>query len=203
MTNNYTKTVWVDGSAPAVSASNLGNIEDGVYDAHEGQLDRPIYRGGLHLLRATSDTVTSANTTSTSFVTHGGLRDFYIEKSESNSDLLISCLATCYVYHSGTASGGLRDIDVAYAVQFAGASGEGHRLAWHHFNRTMEHHAVGGTQLFKASSISDIQMTGSLQITPQWAHANATEVRTDTFDSASFDVWELPAGSSPKINAAS
>ena len=29
----YTKTVWVDGSAPAISAANLNNIEQGVYDS--------------------------------------------------------------------------------------------------------------------------------------------------------------------------
>ena len=29
----YTKTVWVDGSAPAISAANLNKIEQGVYDS--------------------------------------------------------------------------------------------------------------------------------------------------------------------------
>ena len=29
----YTKTVWVDGSAPAISAANLNNMEQGVYDS--------------------------------------------------------------------------------------------------------------------------------------------------------------------------
>lgn len=27
----YTKTAWVDGSAPAVSAANLNKIENGIY----------------------------------------------------------------------------------------------------------------------------------------------------------------------------
>jgi hypothetical protein len=29
----YTKTVWVDGSAPAISAANLNNLEQGVFDS--------------------------------------------------------------------------------------------------------------------------------------------------------------------------
>lgn len=30
----YTKTTWVDGSAPAINASNLNKIEQGIADAH-------------------------------------------------------------------------------------------------------------------------------------------------------------------------
>ncbi len=30
----YTKTVWVNGAAPAISAENLNKIEQGIYDAH-------------------------------------------------------------------------------------------------------------------------------------------------------------------------
>lgn len=36
MTAPYTKTVWVDDSPPAISATNLGHLEQGVYDATEG-----------------------------------------------------------------------------------------------------------------------------------------------------------------------
>lgn len=32
----YTKTVWVEGGEPAISAQNLNKIEAGIYDAHEG-----------------------------------------------------------------------------------------------------------------------------------------------------------------------
>ena len=31
----YTKTTWVNGSAPGISAENLNHIEDGIYTAHQ------------------------------------------------------------------------------------------------------------------------------------------------------------------------
>lgn len=33
---SYTKTTWVDNSAPAINAENLNKIEQGIYDATEG-----------------------------------------------------------------------------------------------------------------------------------------------------------------------
>lgn len=30
----YTKTVWVNDTTPALNAANLGNLEDGVFNAH-------------------------------------------------------------------------------------------------------------------------------------------------------------------------
>ncbi len=36
MTAPYTKTIWVDDSAPAVSAANLDKIEEGIKDATDG-----------------------------------------------------------------------------------------------------------------------------------------------------------------------
>ena len=31
---NYTKTNWENNKAPAINASHLNNIEDGIYNAH-------------------------------------------------------------------------------------------------------------------------------------------------------------------------
>lgn len=38
----YTKTTWVDNSAPAIDAENLNKIEQGIYDAHTGKQDRLV-----------------------------------------------------------------------------------------------------------------------------------------------------------------
>jgi hypothetical protein len=35
----FVKTTWVDGSAPAITATQLNRIEDGVGDAHSGAID--------------------------------------------------------------------------------------------------------------------------------------------------------------------
>lgn len=35
----YTKTTWVDGSAPAITAAQLNRMEDGIDDAHTGAID--------------------------------------------------------------------------------------------------------------------------------------------------------------------
>ena len=37
---SYTKTTWVDNSAPAINAENLNKIEQGIYDATEGLADK-------------------------------------------------------------------------------------------------------------------------------------------------------------------
>ena len=34
----YTRTTWVDGSTPAINATNLNNIEQGLVDLHSGDI---------------------------------------------------------------------------------------------------------------------------------------------------------------------
>lgn len=41
----FTKTTWVDGSEPFITADQLNRIEQGVDDAHAGVIDKPIERG--------------------------------------------------------------------------------------------------------------------------------------------------------------
>lgn len=36
----YTKTTWVDGGPPGISASNLNKIEQGIYDAHQQKVSK-------------------------------------------------------------------------------------------------------------------------------------------------------------------
>jgi len=40
----YTKETWVDGTT-AITAARLQNIEDGIEDAHAGDVDNPVYVG--------------------------------------------------------------------------------------------------------------------------------------------------------------
>lgn len=41
----YTKTVWVDDSAPPVNAANLNKIEQGIFDVDAGKIDKPAVAG--------------------------------------------------------------------------------------------------------------------------------------------------------------
>lgn len=36
----YTKTTWVEGNPPGISASNLNKIEQGIYDAHQQKVSK-------------------------------------------------------------------------------------------------------------------------------------------------------------------
>lgn len=36
----YTKTTWVDGGPPGISASNLNKIEQGIYEAHQQKVSK-------------------------------------------------------------------------------------------------------------------------------------------------------------------
>ena len=53
---SYTKTVWVDGAPPAVNATNLNKIENGIY---ENSIDIALADGNIHTL---TDRITAINT---------------------------------------------------------------------------------------------------------------------------------------------
>ena len=209
MTNNYTKTVWVDGSAPAISASNLGNIEDGVYDAHEGQLDRPIYRGGLYLGAQHEALVNTVNTESGSWVYNGSWKVFFVEKAEANSDILIAGEASCYMNRGENSGGGYTNGTYygsthAWGFKFgAMTETEDPNIYWSrgYHNWAGDHEGFYSAKLFKASDIDDLQTTGRLKIYPLVRAQAGRHYYTDDGDWCSINVWEVPAGSSPDINA--
>ena len=53
---SYTKTVWVDGAPPAVNATNLNKIENGIY---ENSIGIALADGNIHTL---TDRITAINT---------------------------------------------------------------------------------------------------------------------------------------------
>ena len=53
---SYTKTVWVDGAPPAVNATNLNKIENGIY---ENSIDIALADGNINTL---SERITAINT---------------------------------------------------------------------------------------------------------------------------------------------
>ena len=53
---SYTKTVWVDGAPPAVNATNLNKIENGIY---ENSIDIALADGNIHTL---SERIAAINT---------------------------------------------------------------------------------------------------------------------------------------------
>lgn len=53
---SYTKTVWVDGAPPAVNATNLNKIENGIY---ENSIGIALADGNIHTL---SEMITAINT---------------------------------------------------------------------------------------------------------------------------------------------
>ncbi|MCI4436949.1 MAG: tail fiber protein [Ignisphaera sp.] len=55
---SYTKTVWVDGQAPAIDSVNLNKIEDGIFNAH-GQIE-DIIDGTITVPKATMATTATA-----------------------------------------------------------------------------------------------------------------------------------------------
>lgn len=59
----YTKTVWVNGSAPAINATNLNKIEDGIFD---NNAEITIVSGTVSTLVSSLATVSSSVSTLTS-----------------------------------------------------------------------------------------------------------------------------------------
>lgn len=51
---SYTKTTWVDNSAPAIDATNLNKIEQGIYDAHTEKQDTLVSGTNIKTVNSTS-----------------------------------------------------------------------------------------------------------------------------------------------------
>ena len=56
---SYTKTNWVDGTAPAISAANLNKIEQGIYD-NDQQLDAILSPAPFRIEKFTWESYTYA-----------------------------------------------------------------------------------------------------------------------------------------------
>lgn len=77
----YTKTVWVDGQAPAINAANLNKIEQGISDATQN------LKTFDEIIVGTNDEITAALNTVLSKLQNGEIGFFVISCSVNNLSL--------------------------------------------------------------------------------------------------------------------
>lgn len=98
----FTKTTWVDGDEPFITAAQLNRIETGIDEAHAGVVDSPTYAGRLTGLTGSSPGITPAglgwsvtkNVTGVYVVTHSfGSSSYAVVVSPNGGGLEVRVLA--------------------------------------------------------------------------------------------------------------